>query len=72
MKLIKKLNIPCDYVQSLSIPIPVQSALVMKKSSTIPSPSLFKNTFRKVCGDGRKGLRTNNSYGCGKRAIIHK
>ena len=40
----QKLNIPCDYVQSLSIPIPVQSALVMKNQAQF-HPLLYLKTL---------------------------
>lgn len=40
----QKLNIPCDYVQSLSIPIPVQSALVMKNQAQF-HPLLYLKHF---------------------------
>ncbi|KFN03872.1 FAD-dependent oxidoreductase [Bacillus clarus] len=40
----QKLNIPCDYVQSLSIPIPIQSALVMKNQAQF-HPLLYLKTL---------------------------
>ena len=67
----QKLNIPCDYVQSLSIPIPVQSALVMKNQAQFHPLLYLKTLLEKFVEMGEKFMSKQQLL-MWKKEIIHK
>lgn len=67
----QKLNIPCDYVQSLSIPIPVQSALVMKSQAQFHPLLYLKTLLEKFVEMGGKVYEQTTAMDVEKE-ILHK
>lgn len=67
----QKLNIPCDYVQSLSIPIPVQSALVMKNQAQFHPLLYLKILLEKFVEMGGKVYEQTTAIDV-EKGIIHK
>ena len=67
----QKLNIPCDYVQSLPIPIPVQSALVMKNQAQFHPLLYLKTLLEKFVEMGGKVYEQTTAMDVEKE-ILHK